>query len=126
MREEGEPTKGVGMELTKRQVYLKLQGKIELGTVSNLVELECMTALCDLRIAMKVFLTWEVKGSNSDIQRLLDGDIRAYRWLEIPVARLSGEGYVVHYARCTGLNMFRGQKRSDWVWVRRHRASDVA
>jgi len=33
----------------------------------------------------------------------------------------------VHHARCTGLRKFRrGQSRSDWVWVRRHRVSEKA
>ena len=40
---------------------------------------------------MKVFLTQEVKGYNSDIQSLLEGDIRAYRWLEIPVHHVRSE-----------------------------------
>ena len=52
--------------------------------------------------------------------------IRAYTSLEIPIPRLSGQGFVVHHARCTRLTMFRGHKRSDWVWVRRHCASDKA
>ncbi|KAF8440641.1 hypothetical protein BGX38DRAFT_1205503 [Terfezia claveryi] len=125
--ERGEPTGGVGKPpTTRRQVYLKLRGKIEFGRVGNIAELEHTTAVGDLTLATQIFLTRDVKCTDSDIQRLLEGNIRAYKTLDIPVPKLSGNGFVVHHARCTGLDMFRKQQRSDWVWVRRHRASDVA
>ena len=119
-RAGGEPTGGVG------QLYFKLREKIKLGIVGNLVDLESATALGDLALATRVFLMRDVRCTNSDVRRLLEGDIRAYKALEIPVPKLSGKGFVVHHARCTGLTMFRGQRRSDWVWVRRHPGSDMA
>ncbi|KAF8415915.1 hypothetical protein BGX38DRAFT_1244983, partial [Terfezia claveryi] len=52
----------------------------------------------------QIFLTRDVKCTDSDIQRLLEGNIRAYK-LDIPVPKLSGNGFVVHHARCTGLDI---------------------
>ena len=83
-----------------------------------------MFDLCDIKLAVTPFL---LKEKNSDmLLQVLDADIRAYQCLEIPVARFSGEGFDFHHARCTG-SMFRaGQKRSDWVWIRKHPGSDTA
>jgi len=94
--------------------------------VGNLAELESAMALGDVVLATRVFVTRDVRCTYSDAQRLLEVGIRAYTSLEIPVPRLGGQGFIVHYTRCTGLTMFRGHKRSDWVWVRRHCASDKA
>ena len=85
---------------------MKLDGKIDLGTVSAIADLEHVTSLCDLRLATRVFLTWKYKGMNSDILSLLDLDIRAYCSIQIPVPNFSGEGFVLHHARCTGLGSF--------------------
>ena len=64
-----------------------------------------------MKLAARAFLIREMKCDV--LVRVLDGDIRAYRCLEIPVTRHSGEGFDFHHARCTG-SMFRaGQKRSD-------------
>ena len=123
-KKKGNPTRGAGKRVEAGKVYLKLDGKIDLGTVSAIADLEHVTGLCDLRLATRVFLTREYKGTNSDILSLLDLEIRAYRSLQIPVPNFSEEGFVLHHARCTGLGEFRGQKRSDWIWVRRHAASD--
>jgi len=75
-------------------------------------------------LATRVFLTREHKGTNSDILSLFDLEIRVYRSLQIPVPYFSGEGFVLYHARCTGLGEFRGQKRSDWIWVGRHAPSE--
>jgi hypothetical protein len=126
MRERTEGTAGVGKAAKQEQVYLKLRGKIEFGVVGSLTDLGSATAVGDLELATREFLTRDVRFANSEVERLLKGEIRAYKALEIPVPKLSGKEFVVHYARCTGLNMFRGQKRADWVWIRRHLASDMA
>ena len=58
---------------------------------------------------------------------MLSSDIRAYHCLEIPVPTLCRKGYVFHYVSCTGLTIFRGgEKRNDWVWIRRHPRVDGA
>ena len=51
VREEGELTGGVGKKGAHGQVYLKLRGKIELGVVGNLAELEGAMALGDVVFA---------------------------------------------------------------------------
>jgi hypothetical protein len=122
--QERSPTTGVRKGTEGGKVYLKLAGKFDFGTVSTIADLENVTGLCDLRLATKVFLTRAHRGTNSDIVRLLDWDIRGYRSLQIPVPRFSGLGFLVHHARCTGVGEFRGGKRNDWIWVRRHEESD--
>jgi len=62
-----EETEGVGMPPIRREVYLKLQGKVELGTVSNLGDLESAIGSYDLRLAMKVFLTGNIRSTDSDV-----------------------------------------------------------
>jgi len=123
-KEKGNLTRGAGERVEEGTVYLKLDGKIDLETVSAIADLEHVTGLCDLRLATRVFLIWEYKGTNSDILHLLNLEIREYRSLQIPVPNFNGEGFVLHHARCTGLGEFQGQQRSDWIWVRRHPASD--
>jgi len=98
---------GVGKSIEVGKVYLKLDSKIDLGIVSTIVDLEHITGLGDLRLPIKVFLTQEYKGTNSDILSLFDLEIRAYRSLQIPVPNFSGEGFVWHHARCTRLGEFR-------------------
>ncbi|KAF8430317.1 hypothetical protein EV426DRAFT_13691 [Tirmania nivea] len=78
IRELKEPTQGISINPAEGQVYLKLQGKIDLETVSNLEDLERMASLSNLKLAMRGFLTRELKGADSDAVRLLDRDIRAY------------------------------------------------
>jgi len=68
VREEGELTGGVGIKAAQGQVYLKLRGKIELGVVGNLVELEGSMALGDVVLATRVFLTQDVRCTYSDVQ----------------------------------------------------------
>ena len=115
IRQGTSPTLGVGMQSTKGQTFLKLKGKIDSSIVSNLVDLGQEAGLKDLQSAMRAFLTREL---NSDVTSLLNGGIRAYRALEIPVPKLSGQGFVIHNVRCTGLKKFRGGvKRNDWVWT---------
>ena len=123
IKKDGNLTQSVGKQPTINQVYIKLQGKIDLGTVSTLADLEVVAGLCDLKVATRVFLTRELKGANSDVMSLLAQGIRGYRSLQIPVPKLNGHGFVLHHARCTGLDDFRGQKRSDWIWIRKHAAS---
>jgi len=123
-KEKEDRTRHVGKSIKAGKVYLKLDSKIDLGTVSTITDLEHVTGLGDLRLATRVFLTQEYKGTNSDILSLFDLEIRADRSLQISVPNFSGEGFVLDHARCTGLGEFRGQKRSDWIWVRRHAASD--
>jgi len=113
VREEGELTEDVGKKAAQLQVYLKLRGKIELGVVGNLAELEGAMALGDVVLATWVFLTRDGRCTYYDVQLLLEGGIKAYTSLEIPLPRLSRQGFVVHHARCTRLTMFRGHKRSD-------------
>jgi hypothetical protein len=109
------------------QRYLKLQGKVDLDIVSNLEGLERVICLCDVRLATRAFFVRELRGTNSDIERLLRCGIRAYHSLEIPVPKLGGDGFILHHVRCTGLDGFRGKgKRNDWVWVKRHLTSDKA
>ena len=68
----------------------------------------------------------ELRGTNSDTERLLDHEIGAYGALQIPVPKLSDQGFVLHLARCSIEKRFQGTKRNDWVWVRRHSAMDTA
>jgi len=126
-KETGNPTQHVGKRAQVVPMYLKLQGKLDFGTVSNLGDLERVTGLCDLVLATRTFLRGELGYSEVSISRVLSAGIRAYEALEIPVPKLNGEGFVVHHARCTGLRECRrGQSQSDWVWVRRLQASEKA
>ena len=68
----------------------------------------------------------ELRGTNSDTERLLDHETGAYGTLQIPLPKWSDQGIVLHYARCSGEKRFRESKRNDWVPVRRHPASDTA
>ena len=68
----------------------------------------------------------ELRGTKSDTERLLDHKIVAYGALQIPVPKLSDQGFVLHHARCSVEKGFRSRKGNDWVWVRRHPASDTA
>ena len=99
---------------------MKLQGKIDL--VSNLADLELETGLLNLELATRDFL---LRYTNSGAGNQLDNDlnIRAYRALKIPVPILSGGGFVLHHALC---REYRGRSKEDWIWVRRHPASDNA
>jgi len=116
IRQGEDSTADVGMGL-QTQMYLRLQRKIDLRQVSNLEDLELRTALCGLKLATKIFLRQELQGSSADIARLSD-TIRAYQVLEIPVPGFNGEDFVIHRARCTGVEGFRGgQGRSDWIWI---------
>ena len=103
---------------------MKLQGKT--NVVLNLIELENESGVCGLRLATRAFFTGKYKDTNRDIERLLDCEIRAYGTLQVPVPRLSEPGFILHHAICSGKKEFRGSKRNDWVWVRRHLASDTA
>ncbi|RPB21015.1 hypothetical protein L211DRAFT_851758 [Terfezia boudieri ATCC MYA-4762] len=123
IRQKGDLTPGVGRSTTEMQVYLKLRGKIKLGIISSLEELERVTGLPDLVLTTETFLRQEVRSMNSDPVGLLVQEIRAYRELQIPVPKFSGEGFIVHSARCT---VFREQERYNWIWVRRQRTSDEA
>jgi len=102
---------------------LKLLGKNNL--VLNLRDLEHESGVHDLRFATRAFFMRELKDTNSDTERLLDHEIGAYGALQIPVPKLSDKGFVLHHARCSGEKGFRGSKRNNWVWVRRHPASDT-
>ena len=126
-KETGNPTQHVGKRAQVVPMYLKLQGKLDFGTVSNLGDLERVTGLCDLVLATRTFLRGELGYSEVSISRVLSAGIRAYEALEIPVPKLNGEGFVVYHARCTGLRKFRREQSwSDWVWVRKHQASEKA
>jgi len=70
-----EETEGVGMPTIQREVYLKLWGKVELGMVSNLGDLESAIVSCDLLLATRVFLTGDIRCTDSDIWSLLEGDV---------------------------------------------------
>jgi len=67
VREEGELTGGVGKKAAQGQVYLKLRGKIELGVAGNLAELKGAMALGDVVLAIRVFLTRDVRCTYSDV-----------------------------------------------------------
>jgi len=126
-KKTGNATHHVGKRAQVVPMYLQIQGKLNFRTVSNLGDLEQVTGLCDLVLATSAFLRGELGYSEVSISRVLSAGIRAYEVLEISVPKLNGEGFVVHNARCTGLRKFRrGQSRSDWVWVRRHWASEKA
>jgi len=112
IRETEQPTRDVGSSPEEGRVYLRIQSKIDLGMVSNLEDLERKAGLCDLKLATRVFLT-RGPGTDSDAVRLVDWDIRAYGALQIPVPNLSGRGFVIYIARCTGEKKFRGQQRND-------------
>ena len=88
--------------LTKKQKK-KIKGKISSGIVSNLNDLEQEAGLKNLESATRAFFTQEL---NSDVTRLLKEEIRAYNGLQIPVPKLSGQGFVIHYGRCK--RTFRG------------------
>jgi len=96
-----EETEGVRMPTIRRDGYLKLRVKVELGTVSNLGDLESAIGSCDLKLAAMVFLTHDMRCTDSNVQSLLESDARAYIGLKIPPPKLSGEGYIIHNARCT-------------------------
>ena len=98
-------------------MFLKLKGKISSGIVSNLNDLEQEAGLRNLESATRAFFTQEL---NSDVTRLLKEEIRAYSGLQIPVPKLSGQGFVIHHARCK--RTIRGGERNDWIWI----ASDNA
>ena len=119
------PTASVGKRPKDVKMYLRLQGKIDFGTVSNLRDLEQVTGVCAITLATVMLLRREIRDCNIDESRLLSYEVRGYQALEIPVAKFNGEGFVIHNARCTGLKEFRGgRRRSDWIWVRRHPASE--
>ncbi|KAF8436090.1 hypothetical protein BGX38DRAFT_1274632 [Terfezia claveryi] len=113
IRELNDQTKDVGISSQEGRVYLKLQGQIDLGRVSNLEDLEHTPSLSYLKLATRVFLTRELKVADSEVLRLLDGHIQAYGALQIPVPKFSRSGFLMHVARCTGEKEFRGQKRND-------------
>jgi len=117
IRELEHQTPNTGIRLEKDQVYLRLQGKIDLGTVSSLGDLERVTGLDNLKLAMRVYLTCELQETDCHPEELLNQDIRAYCALQIPVPNFSGEGDVFHIARCTGEKEFWGKARNDWIWV---------
>jgi hypothetical protein len=113
IREHGDPTQGAGVQ---HMAYLKLQGKID--SVSNLADLE---HVANLKSATRAFLVRELH-TDPDALGLLERGISVYNTLQIPIPKFSGQGFVLHNAKCTE---FRGKKRNDWVWVRRHVASDA-
>jgi len=118
IRQEEDPTANIGIG-PQTQMYFRLQSKIDFTEVSNLEDLELRTGLCGLKLAMETFLRQELLGSSADIARLSD-TVRVYQALEIPVSGFNGEGFVIHRARCTGVEGFRGgQGRSDWIWIKR-------
>ena len=57
----------------------------------------------------------ELRGINSDTERLLDHEIGAHGALQIPVPKLSDEGFVLHHGKCSVEKRFRGSNRNDWV-----------
>ena len=69
--------------------------------VLNLRDLEHESGIRDLRLATRAFFMRELRGTNSDTERLLDHEIGAYGALQIPVPKLSDQGFVLHYARCS-------------------------
>jgi len=119
-------TPNAGIRLEEDQVYLRLQGKIDLGTISSLGDLEHVTGLDNLKLAMRVHLTYELQETDCHTEELLNRDIQAYCALQILVLNFSGEGVVLHIARCTGEKEFQGKARNDWIWVRRHMVSGKA
>jgi len=60
IRELEYQTPNAGIIRKKDQVYFRLQGKIDLGTVSSLRDLECITRLDNLKLATRVHLTYEL------------------------------------------------------------------
>ena len=68
----------------------------------NLQDLEHESGVRDLRLAMRAFFMQELRGTNSDTERLLDHEIGAYGALQISVPKLSDQGFVLHHARCSG------------------------
>ena len=116
-------TGDVGNKSINRQTYLKLQGKIHIGRVSNLSDLAYAVNLCDFIWAMRAFFSTQLKVKNSDIPRLLNHQISAYGAFLIPVPKLSREGFVWRHARCSGSAEFRWHRRNHRVCVSRHAAS---
>jgi len=112
IRETEQPTWDIGSSPEEGRVYLRMQSKIDLGMVSNLEDLAHTAGWCDLKLATRVFGP-RGPGTGSDAVSLVDRDIQAYSALQIPVPNLSGRGFVVHIARCTGEKKFRGQQRND-------------
>ena len=94
--------------------------------VLNLRGLEHESGVRDLKLTTRAFFMRDLRGTNSDTERLLDHEIGAYGAPQIPVPPLSDQGFVLHHARCFGEKGFRGSKRNDWLWVRRHPALDTA
>jgi len=60
IRELEHQTANTRIRLEKDQVYLRLQGKIDLGTVSSLGDLEHVSKLDNLKLATRVYLTCEL------------------------------------------------------------------
>ena len=119
-------TPNTGIRLEEDQVYLRLQGKIDLGTVSSLGDLKRVTGLDNLKLATRVHLTYKLQGIDCYTEELLNRDIRAYCALQIPVPNFSREGVVLYIARCTGEKEFQQKARNDWIWVRKHMVSGKA
>jgi len=109
-KETGNSTHHVEKRVQVVSIYLKLQGKLDFGTISNLGDLERVTRLCDLVLVTSAFLRGELGYSKVRISRVLSAGIQAYKALKIPVPKLNGEGFVVHHARCTGLRKFRREQ----------------
>ena len=117
-------TARVGEDPTVSQIYLKLQRKA--NVVLNLTVLENESSVHNLRGATRSFFTRELRETNTNVERLLDHEMRAYGAPQVPVPKLNDQGFVVHHARCFRESTFSGTKRNDWVRVRRHLESDTA
>ena len=74
-------------------VYLKVQRKIDL--LSNFIDLESETGLCDLRLASHAFWMKELKWTNKDPESILDYVIGAYTSLQIPVTSLNKQDLIL-------------------------------
>ena len=87
LQQQADTTTCVVAKPTGSQVYLKLLGKTKM--VLNLQDLEHESGVRDLRLATRAFFMRELRGTNSDTDRLLDHEIGAYGALQILVPKLS-------------------------------------
>jgi len=95
IREWEHQTPNAGIRLEEDQVYLRLQEKMDWGTVSSLGDLERVTGLDNLKLATRVHLTCELQETDCHTEELLNRDIQAYCALQILVPNFNGEGVVL-------------------------------
>src|SRR5258706_9516685 len=102
----------------------KIQGCQNSQEPITISELARVYRLPNLEALTHYFFTKNVFNSApqpiSDADRLLTYPVLYYNTLRLSVISLDKKAYITHFARCTGLSLFRNREsRADWIWVRR-------